>query len=359
MTKYSEIAADIKKLIINGKIKPGEKIPSENQLSMRYKVSRHTVRRAISDLINQGYVEAVHGKGTFCLDQSILKKSSKNIGVITTYISDYIFPQVIKGIDEVLTSSGYSIILKNTGNSQKKEAVCLEDMLTKDIDGLIVEPSRSEVFCKNESLYSEYELRKIPVIFIQGRYLQMKDKPSVVMNDKQGGYMAAKHLLDFGHRHLVGIFKMDDYQGNQRYKGFVKALKEAGISYNPDNVIWFHTEDRRTKPAAMVRYMVLEGKKIDGIVCYNDQTALDVLNTLTETGIKVPDDISLVGHDDSFIARNAPVKLTTIYHPKELLGQMAAEMLLENLRGQQQKYQNSLQVIEPELIIRESTLNKS
>jgi len=356
-TKYSEIVADIKKLIINGEIKPGEKIQSENQLSAQYKVSRHTVRKAISILIDQGYVGSVHGKGTFCVAQRISKKSSKNIGVITTYISDYIFPQVIKGIDEVLTDNGYSIILKNTGNSQKKEAGCLEDMLTKDIDGLIVEPSRSEVLCKNEGLYSEYEARNIPVVFIQGRYLQMKDKPAVVMNDKQGGYLAAKHLIELGSRHLIGIFKMDDYQGNERYKGFVKALREAGITYNPDNIIWFHTEDRRTKPAAMIQYMVLEGRKIEGIVCYNDQTALDVLNALTTAGIKVPDDVFIVGHDDSFIAQNAPVKLTTIYHPKELLGKMAAEMLMEKLRGKGKKYEQSLQIIEPELVIRESTKN--
>lgn len=354
-TKYSEIVNDIKKQIIDGKINSGEKIPSENQLSKQYGVSRHTVRKALSILINQGYVVSEHGKGTFCRKQNLMKKNSKNIGVITTYISDYIFPQVIKGIDEVLTNNGYSIILKNTGNSQKKEAGCLEDMLTKDIEGLIVEPSRSEVLCKNENLYLEYEARGIPFVFIQGRYLQMKDKPSVVMNDKQGGYMATKHLIELGHRQLVGIFKMDDYQGNGRYKGFVKALKEAGIPYDPDNILWFHTEDRRTKPAAMIRYMISEGRSIDGIVCYNDQTALDVLNALTELGIKVPEDISIVGHDDSFIARNAPVKLTTIYHPKELLGQMAAEMLLEILRGKQQKYSQSLQVIEPELIIREST----
>lgn len=354
-TKYLKIVANIKEMIAAGEIMPGGKLPSENQLSVQYGVSRHTIRKAISILSDQGYLVSMHGKGTYLVDQHKTKKSSSNIGVITTYISDYIFPQVIKGIDEVLTSNGYSIILKNTGNSQKKEAICLEDMLTKDIDGLIIEPSRSEVLCKNEDLYFEFAVRHIPIVFIQGRYLQMRDEPAVVMNDKLGGYMAAKHLIELGLRHLIGIFKMDDYQGNERYKGFVKALKESGIPYDPDDIIWFHTEDRRSKPATMIHYMISEGRLIDGIVCYNDQVALDVLNVLTAAGIKVPLDISIVGHDDSFIAKNAPVKLTTIYHPKELLGEMAADMLMEKIRGKEQKYSEPVQVIEPKLIIRDST----
>ena len=80
-------------------------------------------------------------------------KKSRNIAVVTTYISDYIFPRLIQGMDNVLSEQGYSIILKNTGNSRQKEAKCLEELLQKDIDGLIIEPSKSQLSCRHPGLY--------------------------------------------------------------------------------------------------------------------------------------------------------------------------------------------------------------
>ena len=103
-------------------------------------------------------------------------KKSRNIAVVTTYISDYIFPRLIQGMDNVLSEQGYSIILKNTGNSRQKEAKCLEELLQKDIDGLIIEPSKSQLSCRHSGLYENLEKYQIPYIFIQGIYTEMKDE---------------------------------------------------------------------------------------------------------------------------------------------------------------------------------------
>ena len=117
--------------IVSGVIRPGEKLPSENELSQKYSLSRHTVRKALGILEQDGYVEAFHGRGTYCSENMRHIKKSKNIAVVTTYISDYIFPRLIQGMDNVLSESGYSIILKNTANSRQKEARCLEELLKK------------------------------------------------------------------------------------------------------------------------------------------------------------------------------------------------------------------------------------
>ena len=116
----------------------GDKLPSENELSSEYHISRQTVRKALSILENAGYVYAEHGRGTFCSKPAHRNRNSKNIAVVTTYLSDYIFPRVIKGVDTVLTKAGYSIILKNTKNSRSQEAKCLEELLQKYIDGIII-----------------------------------------------------------------------------------------------------------------------------------------------------------------------------------------------------------------------------
>ena len=356
-TKYYTLMEELKQAIMSGSIKPGEKLPSENELSDRYHISRHTVRKALSILINEGYIEAEHGRGTFCSQRMGHMKNSRNVAVVTTYIADYIFPRLIQGMDKVLTENGYSIILKNTANSRTKEERVLEDILTKDIEGLIIEPSKSQIYCKHTNLYAMLDQYEIPYVFIQGVYSQMIDKPHILMDDCKGGYMVTKHLIDAGHRKILGIFKADDFQGKERHKGYVKALQEAGIAYDPDMVVWFHTEDRKTKPAMMMELFLEQKVEMDAVVCYNDQIAIEVIRCLQRNGLRVPEDISVTGYDNSVIAEGT-VGLTTITHPQEKLGEMAAELLLEKIRKVPEEKSRIPRLIQPELIVRGSTIER-
>jgi len=356
--KYYIVMENLKKRISEGEIKVGDRLPSENELVEEFSVSRHTIRKALSILETDGFIEAIHGRGTFCIERTKAKGGSHNIAVVTTYISDYIFPMLIQGIDKVLTKEGYSIILKNTANSQKNEAKALEDIMTKNIDGLIIEPSKSEIFCRHMNQYKQLDEMGIPYVFLQGTYPQMKEKPNIIMDDVKGGYLLTKYLIELGHKNIIGIFKIDDNQGVARHKGFIKALNESGISYDPDMVVLFHTEDRAKKPAEIIRQFIKEEKKMDAIVCYNDQIALEVYRVLEAAGKKVPEDISLTGYDDSFIAENGPVKLTTVGHPKQEMGEMIAELLLEKINGIEESDSKVKRVIEPKLIIRQSCIER-
>lgn len=356
--KYFTLMEQLKEEIISGEIRPGEKLPSENELSRTYSLSRHTVRKALGILEQQGYVEAFHGKGTFCSENMRHTRKSKNIAVVTTYISDYIFPRLIQGMDNILSENGYSIILKNTGNSRQKEAKCLEELLKKDIDGLIIEPSKSQLTCRHTNLYKNLEQYQIPYIFIQGIYTEMLDKPHILMDDARGGYLVTKYLLDLGHKRIAGFFKADDMQGMERHKGYVWALQEAGVSYNPEDVVWFHTEDRKTKPSMMAKLMAQRGKLPDGIVCYNDQIAVQVMEALESLGIRIPEDISVTGYDNSLYARRGS-GITTIAHPQEKLGEMAAELILEKLNGISEEDSRVERMIQPELIVRGSCAQKN
>ncbi len=353
-TKYARIMEDIKSDILSGKIKPGDRITSENQLCVEYQVSRHTVRKAIAELTNKGYLVSIHGKGTFCRQHITQSIASRNIAVITTYISDYIFPDVIRGIDEVLSEQGYSIILKSTGNSQSMEAKCLEDILSKNIDGLIIEPSKSDIINRNSYLYEKLSEYRIPYVFIHGIYRQLADQPCVLLADQLGSYLATKYLLDHGRRNLIGIFKIDDYQGKERYKGYIRALQEEGISFDPDRSILFHTEDRKRKPSLVTQEYLKNGVSIDGIVCYNDQVAYNIYHELQSLQIRVPEDIALIGYDNSFLAESNRIPLSSVQHPKEELGREAAHLLLDIMNGKAQKDQLH-KIIAPELVLRDST----
>lgn len=354
-SKYYMLMEQLKADILSGRIQAGEKLPSENQLAASYGISRHTVRKALSILENEGYINACHGKGTFCSQRAVHRHDSHNVAVITTYISDYIFPRLIQGMDRVLTANGYSIILKNTGNSRTVEARVLQELLDKPIDGLIIEPSKSQILCSHLNLYELLDKYQIPYVFIQGSYPQMLDKPRILMDDCQGGYLLTRHLLNTGHRQIAGVFKADDSQGAQRHLGYVKALQEAGVPYDPEKIVWFHTEDRKQKPPLMLGQMLERGMDLDGVVCYNDQIAMAVIQALQGKGLSVPENISVTGYDNSMIAQGAQIGLTTIAHPQERLGEMAAELILEQIRNVPLAQSRVERLIQPQLIIRQST----
>ena len=353
--KYSKLMEDLREKMVSGEIQAGDRLPSENELSAQYQVSRQTVRKALSVLQNEGYIYAEHGRGTFCSERVLHTGHSHNIAVVTTYLSDYIFPHVIGGIDKVLTEQGYSIILKNTRNSRSQEARCLEELLQKDIDGIIIEPSKSQIYCKHTHLYEKLEEYAIPYVFIQGCFATMKEKPRVLMDDAMGGYLITKYLIDTGHKSIIGVFKSDDIQGQNRHRGYVQALQEAGVLYDPDKVIWFHTEDRKVHPQEGIRRLISKGTRLDSVVCYNDQIAMQVIPTLTARGIRVPEDISVTGYDNSYMAIGGGFQLTTIVHPQEKLGEMAAQLLLSLLHGESLGPEERKILIQPELVVGNTT----
>lgn len=353
-SKYWKLMNELKQKIVDDTYQAGDKMPSENELAASYQVSRHTVRKALALLEHEGFIYAIHGKGTFCSELGRHTKTSRNIAVVTTYLSDYIFPAVIQGIDQVMTDNGYSILLKNTKNSSSAEGKCLEELLSKDIEGLIIEPSKSEIYCRHIALYKKLDEFHIPYVFIQGTMEQLSDRPYVMMDDFKGGYLITKYLLSLGHRKILGMFKADDRQGIERHRGYAKALQEYGVFYDPDRIIWFHTEDRAVKPFARLRSMVTQNIPFDSVVCYNDQIAIKTIQTLSQLGLSVPEDISVTGYDNSFLAENYQVGLTTIAHPHERLGEIAAKLLLDLMQEKTLSLADRQIVIEPELIERES-----
>ena len=122
-------------------------------------------------------------------------------------------------------------------------------------------------------------------------------------------------------------------------------------------MIWFHTEDRRVKPSMMIKKLV-EGHALpDGIVCYNDQIAVQVIDTLESMGIRVPEDISVTGYDNSLYAQKGN-GITTIAHPQEKMGEMAAELILEKINHISEKESKVERLIQPELIVRGSCRRK-
>ena len=367
-TKYNKVKQTIKSRIIDGTYMAHQKISSESEFMKEFGVSRHTVRLAIGDLVTKGWLYREQGSGTFCADRSNISKdqitsNQKNIAIVTTYISDYIFPSIIRGAEARLSKEGYQVSIFSTNNEQEKERQILEKILTQNFDGVIVEPTKSAYTNPNINYYLNLERLSIPYIMINAYYDEL-EPISIVMDDEKGGFLQAEHLIKLGHRNIVGCFKTDDTQGTKRMKGFLKAHRQNEIPINPSNIITYNTEEKHIKPIeTLERLLDGEDNGITGLVCYNDELAMGFLEVLRNGKRSVPEDISIVGYDDSVLAKISEVKLTSIVHPKSEMGEAAANTIIDLIRlkkANKNKGVNSI-VYTPELKVRTSTkeLNKT
>ncbi|PSA97388.1 GntR family transcriptional regulator [Bacillus halotolerans] len=355
LPKYALVKEEISSWINQGKILPDQKIPTENELMQQFGVSRHTIRKAIGDLVSQGLLYSVQGGGTFVASRSAKSAlhSNKTIGVLTTYISDYIFPSIIRGIESYLSEQGYSMLLTSTNNNPDNERRGLENLLSQHIDGLIVEPTKSALQTPNIGYYLNLEKNGIPFAMINASYAELA-APSFTLDDVKGGVMAAEHLLSLGHTHMMGIFKADDTQGVKRMNGFIQAHRERELFPSPDMIVTFTTEEKESRLLEKVKETLEKNSKNmpTAILCYNDEIALKVIDMLREMDIKVPEDMSIVGYDDSHFAQISEVKLTSVKHPKSVLGKAAAKYVIDCLEHKKPKQEDV--IFEPELIIRQS-----
>ncbi|WP_405096683.1 GntR family transcriptional regulator [Oceanobacillus sp. FSL H7-0719] len=362
-TKHSIVREYIKSTILDGTYIPHQKISSESELMERFNVSRHTVRLAIGDLVNQGWLYRKQGAGTFCAERNTKDTNhmaQKNIAIITTHISDYIFPSIIQGAESLLSKNDYQISLFSTDNQHENEKQILEKILTYQVDGVIIEPTQSAISNPNINYYLNLEKLNIPYIMINAYYDELEPL-SITIDDEKGGYVITEHLIEQGHRNILGFFKTDDLQGTKRMKGYLKAHRTHQIPINPTNIITYNTEEKMTKPREELEKILdqTNNELPTAIVCYNDENAMLLLESLRKRNIKVPDDISLVGYDDSMLSRVSEVKLTTIKHPQKEMGEAAAEMMLRLLEKNAGLKSDNEQiesiVYEPEIVVRNST----
>lgn len=336
--KYQKIVDSIYSDIKGRKLRDGDKLDSENEIGEKFRVSRQTVRHALAVLEEKGILDKRQGSGNYIVVPKEMEFSntglSKTITVVSTYLNNYIFPRIISEIEGVLREKGYSLRIVFTHNHFDGERAILERLLQEeDVGGLIIEPTKSAIPNLNRPLYYELLSKNIPMMFFHSYYESMPI-PHVSMNDVLAGEIAAEHLIEQGHRKIGGIFKMDDGQGPRRYEGYARALSKHGIHLDDRPVIWIDTEEQKDlRRSADIILKRLEG--CSGCVCYNDEVAYSMVQICMERGIRVPEDFSITGIDNSDLCVLSPVHITSVEHPMEKLGRKVAEQflrLLENPR---------------------------
>lgn len=350
--KYELVKNYIKHLLKESIVAYGAKLPSEHELMDKFKVSRNTVRQAFTELTSEGYIYKEQGKGTFCNYRTDLKHK-QIVAVLTTYISGFVFPGIISGIEQVLSDEGYMMLLSNTNNLKEREAQYLTSILEHNVVGMIIEPTKSARENTNIRLLEDIRSKGIKTVFINACYDNF-DSSYVLLDDIKGGYMAAEYLLQLGHKKIAGIFKTDDKQGVCRKSGYISAMKKYGVDIDRDCIGEYETANMYDFPYVFAQSLVRKQDRPTAFFCYNDQCALMVIQAIKDKGLSIPEDISIVGYDDSVATMQSEIKLTTILHPKKEMGKQAAKYMADMLEGRMERPQK---VYQPELIVRSSCRN--
>ena len=329
MPKYQLIASELRTEIQSGQLSAGHMLPTEEQLSLRFSASRQTIRQALSILVDESLIAKQRGSGSRVLAQASAQKSG-NIAVIATYISDYIFPGILREAQSVFAANQYSAILSATRNSVYHERQILQDLLNKPVDGILVEGTKTALPNPNLDLYQKLMERNIPIVFFNGFYADLACSVSVYADNFGGGYQLVQHLLKKGHSSIAGIFKSDDIQGHERYSGYITALRDAGKMIADSSVFWYTTESRDELFTEELAKRIAE---CSAVVCYNDEIAFRLIPLLTSHGIRVPQDVAIASFDNSALSELSPIKITSLSYGEQNIGKVAAETLLKCIAG--------------------------
>ena len=352
-SKYQRVINGLKKEILAGKYHVNEKLPTESALMAQYEVSRYTVRRAVGELENDHYIYRIQGGGMFVQDWQKDWSNDNNqhlIGIIATHIADYIFPQIIYGMDQVVSEAGYSLMLSVTHNDHEKERRSLISMLNTQVAGLIIEPTQSALPNPNMDLYQKIKEQNIPVLFINAAYPNLHF-PAVTTQDQAAEQQLVNYLFKLGHQDILGIFQIDDIQGVHRMNGFVAAYQQhPEIAYR-SRLIMYQSSDDFDKIATQIKTAMAQATAPSAIVCYNDQLAIKVIDYLKQQHLNVPKDVAVAGFDDYQMDQYISPSLTTMTHEKEGMGATAGQLMMDLISGRSIKSV----AFEPKLVARAST----
>jgi len=317
------------------------------------KVSHSTVSRALrnSSLVNRETAERIRriahemGYRPSAVARSLVTKKTKTIGVVVTTIADPFIAEVVSGIEEVANDHGYSVFLANSNADPDREVNVVHSFHERRVDGILVTASRVG------ALYIPLLAQlKVPIVLINNQH-PGEFVYSVMIDNITASREATQHLIQLGHKRIAYIGDRFGFQSDtERFAGYRQALEMADLPFLPELIA--HGDGKPEGAMQATEKLLALPQLPTAIFCYNDMSALGALRVIRAQGLDVPDDISLVGFDDLFIASYTHPPLTTIRQPKRQMGRMAMEILLKLFSGLNSK--NNIKV-QGELIVREST----
>lgn len=331
---------------------PETKIPPRSVLVKRFGVTRTTVDRAIAQLISKGHLSAMRGSGTYVTRKGN-DTTSNYIGIILPNITLNGYPEIIKGIEDQAAKFNLHITICTTDNVPQKQEEHVKRLIEANVKGIIIIPSIKS------ALESDWLIRlrdsKIPFVFCN-RTAGDINAPSVLLNNFYGAYSATKHLINRGCKNICFLSYPLYTATRERLQGYLSCLLENKM-YHSSKWVYFEEDfDNCELDEKGIEYLINNNPDMDAVLCIDDKIALNVIRYLLQNGYRVPENISVVGFDNSFLCSNPYRTITSVDFKYYEMGVSACKMVVDSQESNDAyKLIKDIQMSVPEVIVRESS----
>ncbi len=280
------------------------------------------------------------------LASGLRSKSGNLIGLVVPEIAHPSFSEFIKYNEQFVREMGYGLIIGSTSNNPEKEQLFIDQLIRRNVDGIIfIRVSNSD------QAISQLTKTQIPFIVLD-RGSENEDYPSVLMDNEGAGRLAAKHLMDLGHKQIACLTGPQNLSlCRDRLTGFITEIESRGLSLPQSRI--FEGDFKFANGVQFIKDLLANDSAVSAVWAQNDMMALGVMAGARDLGLELPRDLSVVGVDDVNCSHMVRPRLTTIRQPFKEMSRMAVELVIT--KEVPQKEDNSPQIVPVELLVREST----
>lgn len=331
------MAVTIRDVARKAKVSVGTVSKVLNKSATSIPISEETQRRVLEAAETLGYRPNI-------IAQALVNKQTHTIGVLVVDIGNPYFAEYLKGVEAAASGKGYSVLVCNSNFSVEQEEKYLHILQQRQVDGILLS-------------YVDPQAPHLKKLCADGPPFVVLGWPEasnhrVVVDNVVGGRQAVEHLISLGHERIAFIGQDMRTSGvKERLQGYREALAAHGIPYRDELVI-----GHDTSAGYMGMCSLLKHADVTAVMAANDVTAIGAMKAIYDAGLRIPQDISVIGYDDIDIASLLFPPLTTVWQPKAELGEAAANLLIEIIKGNFQEPQQIL--FQPRLVVRASTAER-
>ncbi len=344
--KHRVIYKTLAEEIAEGVYPPGCCLPTETELAKRFGVARQTVLKALDALKLEGKLISVRGSGTFVTKDAAKgvysSKDVRQIGFIAANLQESFGHQVFLGFEAEAVHRNYTVVAGNSDYDSLREGELMRRMHQQGVAACAIVP----FFQNNRHLADQLHGTGWPMICIDNNY-NIPGIPFVNTDNEQAGYNATAFLLAEGRRRIGFLVNAFDalqsvWSTRRRFEGYKRALADSGVPFRPELVqeLGITLAARRPVEVGLDIYaypamhkMLHSCKGLDAVLLLWDELAPGALNAIRDSGLKVPEDIAVIGFNDDELCTLLTPQLTTIKQPARELGALAARQLIELIEG--------------------------
>lgn len=358
---HKQLLNEVRHRILSGQWLPDTRIPSELELKQQLGLSRSTVRQALLAAQAEGLLERVAGKGTFVAHVSVPAGNPQLIGFVIPYFRSSFDSQLLRGAESAAKARGYRIIFCNSERKVEEEDRLLQLLVRDGVTGVVIWPAMGE----GANRFLLHLARQLAVTLMDRTFPGL-GADFVRCDNYAGAYTATQHLISLGHRQPAFLARpyLELLPIAQRLEGYRAAMQDAGLS--PLEPILVGEPREIGTDYALRAYLDASGEDIQqirrhlesagrptAIFAMNDLMAMQVLKAASLAGVRVPQDLSIVGFDDLDVVSQLEVPLTTVVQDPFALGDQATRLLVDRIEG---RADGPREVVLPtRLIVRAST----